>query len=49
MQELITVPNLTGSLATDTQKKLRSIVDDINSISKSVFNDNDTREKECQR
>ncbi|KAM8703922.1 hypothetical protein ACLKA7_008534 [Drosophila subpalustris] len=41
MQELITIPNLPNSLATtDTQKKLRSILDDINNISKSVLSDN---------
>lgn len=40
MQELITIPNLPNSLATDTQMKLRSIVDDINNISKAVLSDN---------
>ncbi|EDV93202.1 dual specificity protein phosphatase 18 [Drosophila grimshawi] len=47
MQELITIPNLPAG----TQKKLRSIVDDINNISQSVLaetNDTNRKDLECQ-
>lgn len=47
MQELITLPHLPDRMATDTEKKLRSIFDDINSISKTVLADQD--EHECPK
>lgn len=45
MQELITIPHLPDRLATDTEKKLRSIFDDINSISKTVLSDQNDHER----
>lgn len=45
MQELITIPRMPDRLATDTEKKLRSIFDDINSISKTVLSDQDDHER----
>ncbi|ALC46256.1 CG15528 [Drosophila busckii] len=48
MQELIAIPNLSDSLATETHRKLCSIVDDINNINRAVSSDTGVEQTELE-